>query len=71
MKTDTRQVNTYSGYVFLWKLVGRVRDKEAGLTDGPVTHHHALDRLHVWLTRVGEKVIKRVFGKRLVSFDHW
>lgn len=33
-------------HVLRGELVGRVRDEQAGLTDGPVAHHHALYRLH-------------------------
>lgn len=33
-------------HVLRGELVGRVRDEQAGLTDGTVAHHHALYRLH-------------------------
>ena len=37
---------TYSGYILLRKLVCRVWDEQAGLTDRPVAYYHTLDGLH-------------------------
>lgn len=40
-------------HVLRGELVGRVRDEQAGLTDGTVAHHHALYRLHFGRDLIG------------------
>ena len=39
-------MSTHRRHIFWRKLVSGVRNEQAGLTDGTITHHHTLDRLH-------------------------
>ncbi len=52
----------------LWELVCGVRDEHAGLADGAVAHHHALDRLRRELALLhGRRLILRVFVAQFVG----